>query len=82
MEKLTNEIMEENHIENQEVDENTAIVVQGDRFEVIGQSYVAIYDYNRLLDSGGLFYLLAPGDRFHLKTREIPDHNRCNHQTS
>ncbi|MEM7357465.1 MAG: cyanophycinase, partial [Acidobacteriota bacterium] len=27
------------------LDENTAIVVQGDRFEVIGQSYVAIYDH-------------------------------------
>ena len=44
------------------IDEDTAIVVQGDRFEVIGRSYVAIYDHERLLDSGGLFYLLAPGD--------------------
>ena len=52
------------------IDENTAIIVRDDRFEVIGQSYVAIYDHNRLLDSGGLFYLLAPGDRFNLKTRE------------
>ena len=52
------------------LDENTAIVVQGDRFEVIGQSYVAIYDHNRALDSGGKFYLLAPGDRYNLKTRE------------
>ncbi len=32
---------------------NTAIVVRGDRFEVIGQSYVAIYDHGRMLDSGG-----------------------------
>lgn len=52
------------------IDENTAIVVQGDWFEVIGQSYVAIYDYRRRLDSGGRFYFLAPGDRFNLKTRE------------
>ena len=52
------------------IDENTAIVVQGDRFEVIGQSYVAIYDHKRRLDSGGQFYLLAPGDRFNLETRE------------
>jgi len=52
------------------LDENTAIVVQGDRFEVIGQSYVAVYDYNSRLDSGGLFYFLAPGDRFNLATRE------------
>jgi cyanophycinase len=52
------------------LDEDTAIVVRGDRFEVIGQSYVAIYDHNRSIDSGGQFYLLAPGDRFDLKTRE------------
>ena len=52
------------------IDEDTAIVVQGDRFEVIGRSYVAIYDRERLLDSGGLFYLLAPGDAYDLATRE------------
>ena len=52
------------------IDENTAIVVRGDRFEVIGQSYVAIYDYHCMLDSRGKFYFLAPGDRFNLKTRE------------
>jgi cyanophycinase len=52
------------------LDENTAIVVQGDRFEVVGQSYVAIYDHNRTLDSGGLFYFLAPGDSFDLVTRQ------------
>ena len=52
------------------LDENTAIVVRGDEFEVIGQSYVAIYDYNRMLDSGGKFYFLSPGDWFNLKTRE------------
>ncbi len=52
------------------LDEDTAIVVQGDQFEVIGQSYVAIYDHTRMLDSGGLFYFLAPGDRYNLKTRE------------
>ena len=52
------------------LDENTAIVVQGDRFDVIGQSYVAIFDHNRTLDSGGLFYFLAPGDSFDLVTRQ------------
>ena len=52
------------------LDENTAIVVQGDRFEVIGQSYVAIYDYHSQIDTGGQFYFLAPGDRFDLKKRE------------
>jgi len=52
------------------IDENTAIVVQGDRFEVVGQSYTVIYDANATLDSGGLFYFLAPGDRFDMATRE------------
>ena len=52
------------------LDENTAIVVRGDAFEVMGQGYVAIYDHERQLDSGGRFYFLAPGDRFNLKTRE------------
>ncbi len=52
------------------IDENTAIVVQGDRFEVIGQGYVAIYDYNKLIPPNGQFYFLAPGDRFDLKKRE------------
>lgn len=52
------------------IDEDTAIVVQGDRFEVIGRSYVAIYDHERLVDSGGLFYFLAPGDAYDLATRE------------
>lgn len=52
------------------IDENTAIVVTGDRFDVIGKGYVAIYDANRMIDSGGLFYLLAPGDRFDLKSRQ------------
>jgi cyanophycinase len=52
------------------IDEDTAIVVKGDRFEVVGNGYVAIYDHERRLDSGGVFYLLAPGDRYDLKTRE------------
>ena len=52
------------------IDEDTAIVVRGDRFEVIGRSYVAIYDHERRLDSGGLFYFLSPGDAYDLATRE------------
>jgi len=52
------------------VDENTAIVVRGDMFEVIGQSYVAIYDHSRQLGPGGQFYLLASGDRYNLRTRQ------------
>jgi cyanophycinase len=52
------------------IDENTGIVVRGDSFEVIGDSYVLIYDHTRRLDSGGEFYFLAAGDKYNLKTRE------------
>ena len=52
------------------IDEDTAIVVQGDEFEVMGRSYVVIYDHGRLLDSGGRFYFLAAGDRYDLRRRQ------------
>ena len=52
------------------IDEDTAIVVHGDRFEVIGQGYVAIYDAQKLIPPDGKFYFLAPGDRFNLEKRE------------
>ncbi len=52
------------------LDENTAIVVTGNQFEVIGQSYVAIFDNQRMIGDRGFFYLLAPGDRFDLVSRE------------
>ena len=52
------------------IDEDTAIVVEGDRFEVMGQSYVVIYDHERLLDSGGRFYFLGAGDRYDLGRRQ------------
>jgi len=51
------------------LDENTAIIVQGDQAEVMGQGYVAIYDRSSGIDTGGDFYFLAPGDRFDLATR-------------
>ncbi len=52
------------------LDENTAIVVQGDTATVIGQTYVAIYDTQRTVGRDGRFYLLQPGDRLNLNTRE------------
>jgi len=52
------------------LDEDTAIVVRGDRFEVIGRSYALIYDNQATTGEGGKFYFLAPGDRFDLGTRE------------
>jgi cyanophycinase len=52
------------------IDEGTAIVVQGTNFEVIGNSYVAIYDKEYMNSTGGKFYFLSPGDKFNLVTRE------------
>ena len=52
------------------LDENTAIIVQGDEVEVIGQSYVVIYDNERQIDSGGDFYFLSPGYPSNPATRE------------
>lgn len=52
------------------LDESTAIVVRGDSFEVIGRSYVAIYDPRAELRAGASFYFLTTGDRFNLRTRE------------
>ena len=51
------------------LDENTGIVVRGDRFRVIGESYVAIYDHGRRMANGGRFYFLSPGDFYDLKER-------------
>ncbi len=63
------------------LDENTAIVVQGNTFEVIGASYVAIYDGDFWSREGSRlknlpppdrrFYLLRKGDRYDMERREI-----------
>jgi cyanophycinase len=52
------------------IDENTAIVVEGDRFEVLGQGYVAIYDAKHATRPPSKFYFLAAGDRYDLAKRE------------
>jgi len=52
------------------LDEDTAIIVQGDRAQVIGSSYALIYDNTASTGESGQFYFLAPGDRFNLATRE------------
>ncbi len=51
------------------IDEDTAIVVTGEQFEVVGRSYVAIHDRNKHVPPSGNFYFLAPGDKFDLRTR-------------
>jgi cyanophycinase len=53
------------------IDESTAVVVQGDRFEVIGKSKVAIYDPKYKAPAGGeRYYFLNVGDRFDLRKRK------------
>jgi cyanophycinase len=51
------------------LDEDTAIVVRGDQFEVIGSSYALIYDRRTSTGREGTFYFLAPGDGYDLATR-------------
>jgi len=52
------------------IDENTAIVVQGDQFDVIGQSYAIIYSNKPVAGANGRFYFLGAGDRFDMKERK------------
>lgn len=51
------------------LDEDTAILVRGDRFEVIGSSYALIYDRRTTTGREGTFYFLAPGDGYDMGTR-------------
>ena len=63
------------------IDENTAVIVQGNSFEVLGQSYVLVYDgtfwsregsdLKTLPDKDKLFYFLKQGDRYDLLERKI-----------
>jgi cyanophycinase len=51
------------------LDEDTAIIVKGDRFEIVGSSYVLIYDTQATTGRDGTFYFLAPGDGYDMATR-------------
>lgn len=62
------------------LDENTAIIVQGNEFEVLGESFVALYDYNLwdvnsdadyTLPNGGRYFLLREGDRYDVASRKV-----------
>ena len=46
------------------LDEDTAIVVQGDQFDVIGKSYAVIYSNRPVAGASGRFYFMGAGDRF------------------
>jgi cyanophycinase len=67
------------------LDEATAVLVQGDTLQVIGKSYVAIYDYATIVDSkrehtgggdpgavmaSGPFFFLSEGQKYDLKARK------------
>ena len=52
--------------------ESTAIVVSGDKFEVIGEWKVAVHDATRQYQPWEkTFYVLSPGDVYNMKTRRI-----------
>lgn len=63
------------------IDESTAVVVQGNTFEVVGKSYVIMFDgtfwsregsqLKNLPSKDNLFYFLQSGDRYDLKNREV-----------
>lgn len=63
------------------IDENTAIIVQGNVFEVIGENYVIVYDggfwsregsdLKNLPEKSKLFYFLRNGDKYDLSKRKI-----------
>lgn len=51
------------------IDERTAILLQGDQFEVIGDSKVAIYDNQK--HDNRWYYWLTPGTKFDLRSRAV-----------
>jgi len=63
------------------LDENTGIIVKGDKFSVFGESFVAMYDGTRwsaerdtiyqLKKGSREFYLLKEGDEYDLKNRKV-----------
>jgi cyanophycinase len=52
------------------IDEDTAIVVSGDQFDVIGKSYVVVYSDKPVVGASGRFYFMGKGDRFDMKERK------------
>jgi cyanophycinase len=52
--------------------EGTAIIVNGDRFEVMGMWKVAIHDNSRAYQPWEKpYYVLSPGDVYNMKTRQV-----------
>ncbi|MEM1001793.1 MAG: cyanophycinase [Bacteroidota bacterium] len=65
------------------IDEDTAIVVTGNTFKVIGENYVLVYDGNfwsregsklkKLPSKESLFYMLRAGDTYDMLNRQVID---------
>ena len=63
------------------LDENTGILVKGHVFEVVGKSYVVVYDQTRwslerdtvyqLTPGSKEFYFLKPGQQYNMKIRKV-----------
>jgi cyanophycinase len=63
------------------IDENTAIIVQGNEFEVVGENYVLMYDgkfwsregsdLKNLPEKANTFYFLRNGDKYDLLNRKV-----------
>lgn len=63
------------------IDESTGIIVNGNQFEVIGDSYVVVYDgsfwsregsdLKKIPDNNVLFYFLRAGDKYDLLNRRV-----------
>ncbi|MFK7747227.1 MAG: cyanophycinase [Kordia sp.] len=63
------------------IDESTAIIVKGDILEVMGKSFVLIYDQSfwsaegsylkKLPNKNQLFYFLKSGDKYDLRKRQV-----------
>lgn len=63
------------------IDESTGIIVTGNQFEVIGESYVVVYDgsfwsregsdLKKIPENNVLFYFLRAGDKYDLLNRRV-----------
>jgi cyanophycinase len=54
------------------ISESTALVVTGDRFEVVGKWMVAVHDNTRLYQPWEKpYFVLAPGDAYDMKARKV-----------
>jgi cyanophycinase len=63
------------------IDESTGIIVKGNQFEVIGESYVVVYDgsfwsregtdLKKIPENNVIFYFLRAGDKYDLLNRRV-----------